>query len=304
MLTFLKYPFKLIFTCPQETPIYVLEMDQNSEQSPPEKAPIPTEEMLDLDKPYKSSPDAARMAHVEHFESEDASRHGDRTGRLLRKIDLHLLPPLAVMYLLNFLDRSNLAQARQGTLEEDLGMEGTDYNLATSIFFVGYLLMQLPSNMLITRVPPSLYLSTTMTLWGVVSTCNAATHSLGDLIAVRFCLGFVEVSIDHSLFANMTREHERESVCSVLSNVIAGAILPWSHLPHELVVYPSRADATNRVVLHRQCLGQHVWRFTRRGYSRKPRRGYGSGRLAVAVHHRESQPRPGPNVRRRDKRLT
>jgi hypothetical protein len=41
-----------------------------------------------------------------------------------------------LMYLLNFLDRSNLAQARLGTLEKDLGMKGTDFNLATSILFV------------------------------------------------------------------------------------------------------------------------------------------------------------------------
>ena len=163
--------------------------------SSPELPPAPIErETLDLDKPGKTSHDAVRVAHVEHFENEDATQHGDRTAKLLRKIDLHLLPCLIIMYLLNFLDRSNLTQAREGTLEADLGMKGTDYNLATSIFFVAYLIMQLPSNMLLTRVRPSLYLSTAMTLWGVVSTCNAATHSFGDLIAVRFCLGFVEVS--------------------------------------------------------------------------------------------------------------
>ncbi|KUI72088.1 hypothetical protein VM1G_07538 [Cytospora mali] len=147
---------------------------------------------LDLETPVKTSHDAARVAHVEHFESEDVPQHQERTSKLLRKIDLHLLPFLILMYLLNFLDRSNLTQARQGTLEKDLGMKGTDFNLATSIFFVGYLLMQLPSNILLTRVRPGLYLSTAMTLWGVVSTCNAATHSFGGLIAVRFCLGFVE----------------------------------------------------------------------------------------------------------------
>lgn len=139
--------------------------------------------------------DAAHAAHIEHFESEAPEQHQVRTARLLRRVDAHLLPFLIAMYLLNFLDRSNLSQARQGTLERDLSMGGTDFNLATSIFFVGYLLMQLPSNMLITRVRPSVYLCSAMTLWGVVSTCNAATHSFGGLIAVRFFLGFVEVSL-------------------------------------------------------------------------------------------------------------
>lgn len=60
---------------------------------------------------------------------------------------------------------SNLSQARLGSLEEDLGMEGTDYNLATSILFVGYLLMQLPSNLLLTRIRPSRFLGAAMAVW-------------------------------------------------------------------------------------------------------------------------------------------
>ncbi|KAK0705671.1 major facilitator superfamily domain-containing protein [Lasiosphaeris hirsuta] len=139
-----------------------------------------------------SPPTTKPDEHVLHFESQDAAWRDQTTKKLLRKIDLHLLPFLIVMYLLNFLDRSNLAQARQGTLEKDLGMTNTDFNLATSIFFVGYLLMQLPSNLLITRLRPSRYLTAAMALWGGVSACNAATHSLGQLVAVRFFLGFVE----------------------------------------------------------------------------------------------------------------
>jgi hypothetical protein len=61
------------------------------------------------------------------------------------------------MYLNNFIDRAALGQARLSTLEEDLGMSGTDFNLAISILFVGYLTMQLPSNLLITRVRPCKY---------------------------------------------------------------------------------------------------------------------------------------------------
>ena len=51
------------------------------------------------------------------------------------------------MYFFNFVDRSNLANARLGGLEKDLKMTGTDFNLATSILFIGYIIMQLPSNL-------------------------------------------------------------------------------------------------------------------------------------------------------------
>lgn len=70
------------------------------------------------------------------FAAHDDAWKAIQTKKLLRKVDFRLLPFLALMYLLNFLDRSNLAQARLGTLEEDLGMKGDDFNIATSILFV------------------------------------------------------------------------------------------------------------------------------------------------------------------------
>lgn len=70
------------------------------------------------------------------YASKDAEWRSYHTKRLHRKVDIRLLPLLILMYLLNFLDRSNLAQARLGTLEKDLNMKGTDFNLATSILFV------------------------------------------------------------------------------------------------------------------------------------------------------------------------
>jgi hypothetical protein len=72
------------------------------------------------------------------FAGKDEEWRALHTKRLLRKVDFRLLTFLALMYLLNFLDRSNLAQARLGTLEKDLNMKGDDFNLATSILFVVY----------------------------------------------------------------------------------------------------------------------------------------------------------------------
>jgi hypothetical protein len=77
-----------------------------------------------------------QMGLYSAFASKDEEWRGHHTKKLLRKVDIRLLPILILMYLLNFLDRSNLAQARLGTLEKDLKMKGTDFNLATSILFV------------------------------------------------------------------------------------------------------------------------------------------------------------------------
>lgn len=64
--------------------------------------------------------------------------------RLVRKLDLTLIPMLWVLYLFNYLDRNNIAQARLNTFEEDLGLVGNQFNVAVSILNVSYMLMQLP----------------------------------------------------------------------------------------------------------------------------------------------------------------
>lgn len=92
-------------------------------------------------------------------------------------------------YFLNYLDRNGLPQARLNTLEEDLSLEGYQYNTAISILFVGYILMQVPSNMFLTKTKPRLYLSICMMIWAVISACTALAHNAAGLIAARFFLG-------------------------------------------------------------------------------------------------------------------
>lgn len=87
-----------------------------------------------------------------------------------------------------------MGQARLGTLEEDLGMdpESTQFNTAISILFVGYLTMQLPSNLLLSRLRPSIYLGSVMVIWGTVCACTAAVQNYAGLLVVRVLLGVTE----------------------------------------------------------------------------------------------------------------
>lgn len=88
---------------------------------------------------------------------------------LVRKQDMRIMPVLWIMYFLNYVDRGALSQAKLNSLESDLGMQAENFNTAVSILVVGYVLMQIPSNMLLTRVRPSLYLASCMFLWSVIS---------------------------------------------------------------------------------------------------------------------------------------
>ncbi|OJD09418.1 hypothetical protein ACJ73_10334, partial [Blastomyces percursus] len=113
--------------------------------------------------------------------------------RLVRKLDFRIMPMLVVMYFLNYIDRNTLAQARLDDLEKELGMEGEyQFNTTISILFVGYVLMQIPSNMLITRVRPSIYMSSWMVIWSIVSACTALVKSYEGMVVCRFLLGVTE----------------------------------------------------------------------------------------------------------------
>ena len=130
--------------------------------------------------------------------TSDERAHLER--KLVRKIDICLLPTLILMYIMNYLDRNNIAAARLAGLEDPvseggLNLTSTQYLTALSILFVGYLLMQVPSNLFLNKIgKPSLYLPSCMIVWGVISAATAEAQSFGGLIAIRFFLGFVEAA--------------------------------------------------------------------------------------------------------------
>ena len=96
--------------------------------------------------------------------SEPIDRAAEK--RLLRKCDLYVIPVLSLLYTLAFIDRINIGNARLQGLEKDLQMSGQDYNIALFMFFIPYILLEVPSNLLIKRISPSIWLSSIMILWG------------------------------------------------------------------------------------------------------------------------------------------
>lgn len=112
----------------------------------------------------------------------------DKLGRSATfKMDIQILPVLVTMYILNFLDRQNIASAKLANIEEDLGLSDVQYQTCVSILFVGYILMQVPSNMILGKITwPGVYICGAMAMWGIVSGCMAAVHSFTGLLLTRF----------------------------------------------------------------------------------------------------------------------
>ncbi|CAH0023567.1 unnamed protein product [Clonostachys rhizophaga] len=149
--------------------------------------------------------DGANVAHVNsvlEYEKPSQTAERDWTGTvkktdpeeiaLVRKLDIWIMPCLCFMYFLNYVDRNAIAQARLNDLEKDLNMKGSEFNTTVSILFVGYVLMQVPSNMLITKVKPGPYMSSWMLVWAAVSACTALVKNYVGLLVCRFFLGITE----------------------------------------------------------------------------------------------------------------
>ncbi|KAK2865134.1 hypothetical protein FQN49_003882 [Arthroderma sp. PD_2] len=124
------------------------------------------------------------VARTTTCETETLDNHLDLEAekRLLRKCDLHVVPVLTFLFLLAFLDRINIGNARLQGLEADLNMDGRDYNIALLIFFIPYILCELPSNLILKKVAPSTWLSGIIAAWGVVTICQGVTESFAGCV--------------------------------------------------------------------------------------------------------------------------
>lgn len=116
----------------------------------------------------KPTEKAVESEQVEETKSEQSIPVIDREAekRLLRKLDIHVVPILTFLFLLAFLDRINIGNARLQGLEGDLNMKGHDYNIALFIFFIPYILFEVPCNLILKKVSPSWWISGLMFAWG------------------------------------------------------------------------------------------------------------------------------------------
>ncbi|CAJ2506217.1 Uu.00g003470.m01.CDS01 [Anthostomella pinea] len=115
--------------------------------------------------------------------------------KIVTRIDWRLIPFLCIMYLLAFLDRVNIANARSFFLARDLHLEKVEYNTALTIFFVPYVFFEIPSNILLKRFSPRIWLPGCMLGFGIMSVCQGLVQNYAGLLATRFFLGVFETGM-------------------------------------------------------------------------------------------------------------
>ncbi|KAK8041695.1 major facilitator superfamily domain-containing protein [Apiospora rasikravindrae] len=157
--------------------------------------------------------------------------------RLLRKIDLTVYPILFVVYMMSFLDRINISNAKIQGMAADLDLlEGNRFNIALFIYFIPYILLEVPSNMVIRKVRPSWYLSGLMACWGIINMCMGFVQTYQGLVVLRFFLGAFEAGVMPGIIYLTSMYYKRHEFqtrmsfffCSTLIGGAFGGILAYA----------------------------------------------------------------------------
>ncbi|KAH9914901.1 MFS general substrate transporter [Epithele typhae] len=116
----------------------------------------------------------------------------EQEKKLWRKIDLQLLPILTLMYLCSFLDRGNIGNAKLQGLTTQLDLTGNEYNIALTMYFIPYCLLESPSNLVLKKFRPSRWLPGITVVWGIIMTLMGLVKNYPQLVGTRVCLGVAE----------------------------------------------------------------------------------------------------------------
>jgi ACS family tartrate transporter-like MFS transporter len=115
----------------------------------------------------------------------------DLETRVLRKITFRIVPFIMLLYFIAFLDRVNIGFAAL-TMNQDLGFSSTVFGIGAGIFFVGYFLFEVPSNLILNKVGARIWIARVMITWGIVSGLMALVQGTTSFYVLRFLLGVAE----------------------------------------------------------------------------------------------------------------
>jgi len=169
----------------------------------------------------------------------------------IRKISLRIVPFVALMFFINFLDRTAIGFAAPNGLEADLALSAAQFGFASGVFFIGYILLEVPSNLALHRFGARVWLARIMITWGVVSLLFTWVQNYPQLVGLRFLLGVAEAGFFPGaiLFLSMwvPARHRGKMLAlfylaQPLTNVIGSPLAGW-------------------LMTHDAALGLEGWRF-------------------------------------------
>ncbi|EIN14540.1 MFS general substrate transporter [Punctularia strigosozonata HHB-11173 SS5] len=163
--------------------------------------------------------------------NEAASYSEQDSRRLVWRQDVRIIPLACVVYLLCYLDRSNIGNAKVAaedkghSLEKDLSISTGQYNAALMLFFVAYMIFETPSNILLKKIGPAPWIAFITCAWGIVTMCLGAVQNFAGLAVVRFLLGAIEAGLFPGFVYYLTFWYRPEERSVRVALILASATL-------------------------------------------------------------------------------
>lgn len=160
----------------------------------------------------------------------------------ITKVTRRLIPFLALLYFINYLDRVNIGFAGPNGMNAELGLSATMFGFASGIFFFGYLFLEVPSNIALHRFGARRWLARIMLTWGIVSTAIAFVPNAHTLVVLRFLLGVTEAGFFPGIIVYLTFWFPAKQrawavslfmvavpVSTAIGSTISALVIDWGH---------------------------------------------------------------------------
>lgn len=135
--------------------------------------------------------------------SETATPQVAEDRRLWRRVAWRIIPLVGLAYVMSYIDRANLGYVAQ-PMSRDLGLSAAQIGLAGGLFFIGYILVEVPSNMALRRFGARKWITRILVTWGLVTAGTAAVHTATQLYIARILLGFAEAGLAAGILLYLT----------------------------------------------------------------------------------------------------
>ncbi|KAJ5302191.1 hypothetical protein N7508_007054 [Penicillium antarcticum] len=158
--------------------------------------------------------------------------------KLVRKLDKYILPPLWLMCLLAFIDRNNIGNAKAAGMSRDLDLSSSRYAMLINVFFIAYVILEVPSNLILARFRPSWYLPALMVAWGSLVAGMSQVQSYRGILVIRFFLGLIEAGFMPGVMLIMSCWYKKNEIgkrfsifftaiciAGAISGLLSGAII-------------------------------------------------------------------------------
>lgn len=141
----------------------------------------------------------------------------------LRKLNLKIIPLVIVCYFIASLDKSNISIAALD-MNADLGMTATMYGLGVSVFYITYMIFELPSNLLMSRVGARIWIARIMITWGLISSLMCIVQAPWQLYTMRLLLGAAEAGFTPAIIFYLAQWFPRANRARAMSFFFMGAV--------------------------------------------------------------------------------